>query len=52
MKIDNLSGQVQVLDEAWFRFTNITETSFSLEQSTNGETFSLSFDYQDTDPNG
>ena len=52
MKIDNLSGQVQVVDELWFRFTNITETTFSLAQSTDGETFSSSFDYQDTDPNG
>jgi len=52
MKIDNLSGQAQVANELWFRFTNTTETSFSLAQSTDGETFSSDFNYQDTDPNG
>jgi len=52
MKIDNLTGQVQLVSEIWFRFTNITENSFTLEQSTNGEDFFPAVNYQDTDPNG
>ncbi len=52
MKIDNLSGQAQVANELWFRFTNTTEISFTLAQSTDGENFSSDFSYQDTDPNG
>lgn len=52
MKIDNISGNSQLASELWFRFTNITETTFSLEQSLTNETFSPVANYQDTDPNG
>ena len=51
MKIDNITGQAQLASELWFRFTNITETTFTLEQSTNGEDYFSGINYQDTDPN-
>jgi len=37
MKIDNLAGQSQVASELWFRFSDITDTTFMLEQSTDGK---------------
>lgn len=50
MKIDNLNGDVQVASEVWFRFSNIEENSFTIEQSLDGENYSQAFNYQDTEP--
>lgn len=49
MKIENLGGSGQVASDIWFRFSDIQETSFSLEQSQNGTSYSVPRLYLDTE---
>jgi len=48
MKITGLSGGGQAASEVWFKFSNITEHSFTLQQSTDGSNYSEPFNYIDT----
>ena len=49
MKIDNLGGDGQVVSSVWFRFSEIEEHTFTVQQSTNGTDYSSEVYYQDTE---
>lgn len=49
MKIENLTGQGQTAAEAWFKISSIQNSSFDLQQSTNGTNYSSIVAYLDTD---
>lgn len=49
MKIENLGGSGQVATDIWFRFSDVQESSFKIEQSQNGTSFSVPRLYLDTE---
>ena len=52
IKIDDLTGQLQAVSAIWLKLTNIQETTMTVQQSTDGENYSIEVFYQDADPNG
>lgn len=49
MKIENLGGSGQVATDIWFRFSDVQESSFNIEQSQNGTSYSVPRLYLDTE---
>ncbi len=49
MKIDNLSGSGQITSSVWFKFSDILDDSFTLQQSMDGIDYSYEVYYIDTD---
>ena len=49
MKLENLTGDSQLVTETWFKFSEITNNSFTLQQSTDGNSYSVEVYYLDTD---
>jgi len=49
MKIENLGGDSQVVSTIWFKFSDIEESTMTIQQSTNGTSYSSELFYQDTD---
>ena len=48
MKIDNLTGNAQVLPYMWLKFSDIKSNSFTIQQSANGTDYSVKLFYKDT----
>lgn len=49
MKIDNLGGSGQIVSTVYFKFSNIQPNTFTVQQSTNGTSYSVEIFYEDTD---
>lgn len=49
MKIDNIEGAGQLFSSTLFKLYDITDNTFTLQQSTNGTDYSIEVFYQDTD---
>jgi len=49
MKIDNLTGNGQLLSAVWFKFSDIQTNTVTIQQSSNGTNYSTEVFYQDTD---